>query len=629
MRSHNSRASRALEWIARLPLLGEPELARLLRIDEVDARGLRRVLERQGWIEWFVPGSDALQQRRLSFVREEVLPELAAALGIGLGALPAHLAVLRRDLLARIVRVELTASVNRFFSELTSWPALPGLELEDARSLPLARSRAGRWWLSSVEGYGCLRAGPLRAPFFVAWDRAAAPNLHRRARVDVWFSTATAVTAHWGAEGLPPLLLVCADRRARATWERSIRRAAERMDGWPPEVLLTNARELAADSPGGATWHDPVSGRAGPLLERLGWGEAPPFPRLRLPDELVAPPQPGAALTLRRWAPAAAADSRTPTVERGAAIAMTTDRDEKRLLEWVGRLPLVTTPQLASLTDLPEAAAERRLERLLRSSVVRFDSDVAPGDSPGRHLVLTPLGLRLLARRDGVPPARYARFAGVSAPRPNSGASSVRGAEIGIIHHRAHLLGVNRVMAQFARDARRAGGRLAVCRNEAQSTRRFRYEGRAAWIRPDGSGVLVLDGGPLPFVLEYDRGTLDSGDFGAKFGGYRRYFAAEAWCNDFAAEPVLLFVCADDRAEEHVARAARENRGGFAELPLLLAGESQSAPHARNPAGLLRPIWRSPYLEPGVPAEQPSPRQFPAAAGPAEEHYLGRRGPDV
>ena len=596
MSAHDSRASRALEWIARLPLLGEPELARLLGIEEVDARDVRRLLERQGWIEWFVPGTDAIEQRRLSFVREEAMPELAAAGDTAHLALPAHLPVRRRDTLARIARVELTASVNRFLSELSSWPGLPRLELEDARSLPLAGSPPERWWLPALEGYGCLRAGAQRAPFFVAWDRAAAPDLHRRARVGAWIAAAPTVAAHWGTEGLPQLLLVCAGRRARATWERSIRRAAERVDGRLPEVLLTGARELAAEGPAGAAWHDPVSGRTGPLLERLGWGKAPPLPRLRLPDELVAPPESGTALTLRRWAPAAAADSHTPAVERAAAIAMTTDRDEKRLLEWIGRLPLITRPQLANLTDLPDPAVDRRVERLLGSAVVRFDSDVAPGDSPGGHLLLTPLGLRLLARRDGVPPARCARFAGVSAPHPDPGVGPARGAMVDIIHHRDHLLGVNRVMARFAGDARRAGGMLAACRNEAQSTRRFRHEDRSAWIRPDGSGVVALDGRQFGFLLEYDRGTLDSGDFAAKFGGYRRYFAAEAWRQDFAAPPVVLFVCTDDRAEAHVVGAARQDRDASAALPLLLVSELQAAPHARNPAGLLGAIWRSPYL---------------------------------
>ena len=603
MSAPGSRASRALEWIARLPLLGEPELARLLGIDEVDARGLRRVLERQGSIEWFVPGSDALEQRRLSFVREAPLPALAAAVGTGLIALPAHLPVRRHDLLARIVRAELTASVNRFLSELSAWPDLPRLELEDARSLPLTSSPPERWWLPALEGYGCLRAGAQRAPFFVAWDRAAAPDQHRTTRVGAWIAAAPTVAAHWGAEGLPPLLLVCAGQRARSSWERSIRQAADRMDVRPAEILLTSARELAVDGPAGVTWHDPVTGRAGSLLERLGWGAAPLFPRLRLPDELPAPSRPATTPTLRRWAPGAANDPRTPVVERVAAIAMTTDRDEKRLLEWIGRWPLITAPQLASLTGLPGPAVERRVERLLRCAVVRVYDAAAPPDLAARHLLLTPLGLRLLARRDAVPPARYARLASVSAPHPDRRTDPLLPSTVAIVHHRAHLLGVNRVFAQIADDVRRAGGTLATCRNEAQSTRRFRHDDRAAWIRPDGSGVVALDGALLPFLLEYDRGTLDSGDFATKFGGYRRYFAAEAWRYDFAAEPVVLFVCADDRAEQHVAGAARRaDHESAARLPLLLTSEWRCAADSRNRAGLLGPIWRSLY--PGGPSHR-------------------------
>ena len=157
-----------------------------------------------------------------------------------------------------------------------------------------------------------------------------------------------------------------------------------------------------------------------------------------------------------------------------------------------------------------------------------------------------------------MPGARYARSGGVSAPATPA------------IRHREHLLGVNRVFAHLALDAALASGQLALRRNEAESTRHFRYDGRSAWIRPDGSGSVELGGRLWPFLLEYDRGTLDGGDYPAKFEGYRRYFAVEAWRADFEARPVLLFVCSDDRAEERVVRAARAHAS---ELPLLLTAD--------------------------------------------------------
>ncbi len=590
MSGPEARAARALEWIMRLPLLGEPELAWLLGVDVADVPVLRHALERAGWTESFVPGSSALRPRRLSFVREEALTDLARLLRVEPEALSAHLPVRRSDLLARIVRVEITAGVNRFLAALAGAPGAPGLELEDARSLPLAARPRERWWLPGVEGYGCLRAGSLRAPFLVAWDRAGAPDEHRRRRLGAWLASAAAAAARWGPAGPPPVLLVCAGWRARAAWERALERSAERAGGRPVEILLANAREVAAAGPAGVIWRDPTTGRAGSLLERLGWGLEPGIPRVRLPDGVTRLPRRPTAPGLRQWALGAAADSRTPAGARTAAIAMTTDGDEKRLLGWVGHWPLVTARQLASLAGVPEAAVQRRIERLLCLGAVRADEHAAPGEPPGARLVLAPPGLRLLARREGVPPARYARFAGVGAPGTGSPSGAVR--------HRAHQLGVNRVMARLAADARAAGGRLSACRNEARSTRRFRHGGRAAWIRPDGSGVIASSGGRVPFLLEYDRGTLDSGDFAGKFGGYLRYYAARAWRRDWSSEPALLFVCADDRAEHRVARAAwRAGPRCDVRVPLLLTSEWRFAQRRPVPAGLMGPVWWSPCAE--------------------------------
>ena len=87
------------------------------------------------------------------------------------------------------------------------------------------------------------------------------------------------------------------------------------------------------------------------------------------------------------------------------------------------------------------------------------------------------------------------------------------------------------------------------------------HEGRIAWIRADASGVLVRGAEARPFLLEYDRGTLDSGDYRAKFEGYRRYYAAGEWEDHFPREPALLFVCSDHRAEARVGRAVNEWTG--------------------------------------------------------------------
>ena len=107
--------------------------------------------------------------------------------------------------------------------------------------------------------------------------------------------------------------------------------------------------------------------------------------------------------------------------------------------------------------------------------------------------------------------------------------------------------------------------------------------------------MIAVSGRRAPFLLEYDRGTLDSGDFAAKFGGYRRYYAGRFWRRDWSSEPALLFVCRDDRAEERVTRAAwRASPRCDVRVPLLLTSEWHFAQRRPVPAGLLGPVWWSP-----------------------------------
>ena len=160
MRDEAARLSRALEWLARLPLCGEPELAGLLDVDEEDARRLIHQLSARGWTETVAAGSPELEQRRLAVIRDEAMPALAAALRGDRTSLASAIPARPRDLSRRVARLEVTVSVNRFFSDLADDFRCAGLaNLADARSLPLAVPPAERWWLPNIEAYGCLRSG--------------------------------------------------------------------------------------------------------------------------------------------------------------------------------------------------------------------------------------------------------------------------------------------------------------------------------------------------------------------------------------------------------------------------------------------------------------------------------------
>ena len=194
--------------------------------------------------------------------------------------------------------------------------------------------------------------------------------------------------------------------------------------------------------------------------------------------------------------------------------------------------------------------------------------------------VLTEKGIRFLAEQAGVTPAVLQKRGGI---RPRKGWT---GDQQPGVRHVEHTIGTDRVLARLATDARAKGGRLVEVRNDAESACGFTdARGRASAVRPDASGIVEVAGIRLPFLLEYDRGTLDAGDFRGKFEGYRRYYAGQHWRAAFEREPLLLFVCVDARAERRVLDGARS---GSSAAPLLATTEVRC-----GRSGAFEAIWQA------------------------------------
>ncbi|MDA0351924.1 MAG: replication-relaxation family protein [Chloroflexi bacterium] len=472
-----------------------------------------------------------------------------------------------------------------------------GLQLVDARALPASGSAADRWWPSGVDAYGCLRAGELYAPFFVAWDRSRAPAAHRRQRVSSWRSFVNAEST-WGACGVPPTVIVCAGGRQLEQWAGTLERGAGNGAADRPHVILGLAADLAIADAGDEIWWVPGVPRPALLIERLAWGPAPPA-GLQPPSlAAIAGPLPAVS---RRRAPLRTSATSTATAvarpanvrERLAALTLATDAEEKLLTEWVGQHPLLEAAQLAVLLARPVETIERRIERLVRCEVIETITRWADGDRvTPRRLALTNLGLSWLAARDGVPPRRYAEHGAVAATSGSSGTTSTR--LDGLLRHFEHSVGVNRVLVRLASDARLAGHHLREWRSEAASTRRFRDGERSYWIRPDAGGVLQSAQARHEFLLEYDRGTERAANHRSKLVGYHRYFATRQFESDYDGRPVVLVVSTSDEAEHRIARAVREAEREFeARLPLLLTTEWRFARDPYNSLGLLGPLWRT------------------------------------
>ncbi len=599
----------ALECLVRLPLLGDRELGRLLRVTEREALSLRRELERLGWVEWVMPDSAQIQARRRSFLRPDAVPDLAALLGRPPEELAARVAVRRVEALAGIAAMEAAVGVNSLLVGLAGGSGVRGVSLADARRLPwdrrgplhagAARTRdsvrlfAPRdlWYPGGVAAYGCLRSAGRFAPFFVAWDRAGAPAWHRRELLRRWVRFRLAENP-WGPAALPPVVVAAASEAALAQWSDAARRLEFRGDRL--ELVLATVRDLASAGPGAAIWRTP-SAPGGALLARLlDWRPGGSLPPASLPPAWPAlealprregpasPPLRSRARLLRRRRLVARSRS-----ARVALVSLATDAEEKRLLEYVGRNPLLDEEQLSALLELPLEATRRRLERLLGLGVVAPASRGARDDAePTRRFLLATPGLRWLAARDRVPLATYARYGTAIALSGSGGTRLTRPSRA--YHHFDHTVGVNRALVRFAVDARATGARLQAWYPEAASERWFVLpDGRGARICPDGAGVLVRGPETCSFLLEYDRGTMKVAQYREKLSNYRQYFALERWRADFPSRPLLLFACARYRGEPRVMRAAALWSPG---QELLLAPEW--AYRSGRDGGILGPVWR-------------------------------------
>ncbi len=607
MMAHDALRAYVLDWVIRQPLIGEPEIARWVAVDEPIARGLLHELTQWGWCESLEPGSRELEARRRYIVRPQAVPVLAAALGCA--TIERDVPVGLRDVLQRVARFEITVGVNGLLAELADHLRQHGPgELADARSLPLGKSARQPWWLVGASGYGCLRTGDRWAPFLVVWDRAAAPDDHRRVRVRAWLRARASVAERWAPDGLPPTLLVCPGEREQAVWERDLLRCLEADPFAVPSVLLATRESLRTDGVGGSIWRRPGDLAGAPLSGLLGWGGAPlpqvPWMRDR-PERLKE--LPGArGPSLRAWARDEVTRSTGPHWQRIGALAVVLVPGERLVIEWLVRFPLLAVAELAALTGEPVALIARRVEWLIRCGAIRValrsttewvEEGRSGMDRDEDRYVLTDKGIRFLAERAGVSPAAL-RSGGA---RPTK---HWAGEEHAGVRHVEHTIGVNRFLARLAVDARDAGGRLAEARNDAESAHGFTDTGgRNSAIRPDASGIIEVGEVRVPFLLEYDRGTLDAGDFRGKFEGYRRYYEVGAWTSRFEHEPLLLFVCVDQRAERRVLDAARAAAGP---LPLLAITEGRC-----EEDGTLGASWQTPagerrglLMESGAPSEQ-------------------------
>ncbi|MDI6857186.1 MAG: replication-relaxation family protein [Dehalococcoidia bacterium] len=522
----------AIGWLARLPFLGAEELLLLLGIRKPQVARVLAELEKLGWVEWIRASSPELDEERLNVLTDGCVPRLAEHFGLSEQELQLTFSVGRKEILERLTRLETTAGFNRFAAELVAAVRDDEeVELEDMRSLPWRRP-AQAWWPPEVEGYGCLRWGPWRAPFFVAWDRAGAPPFHRRKRVGAWCAFREG-DHRWGRDDIPPILVVCPREVEAEQWARAVLASSDRRQAPRLPVFLTEVLCALVGGPLGSVWRRPDGTVRAHLCERLVWRPAVPSEagtvRVKNPTEQLDSVS-ASGPTLREWATQvvdAGETARTrSSLERLAAHSLLTSPTEKRALEWLGHHPLLSADDLAVILRVSGQLAARVLDSLAHYDLVQSTDKALENEAaPPHRYYLTDVGLKLLAARDGVPPRRYARYGIVAASTPKKQGGGRLGT---LLRQLDHTVGVNRFFVRLIADGAKNGPRLIRWLSASEAAQRFTYGEATHWLRPDGAGDIYWQGEIHRFYLEWDRGTVKLPDLVEKCRLYAAYYASLA-----------------------------------------------------------------------------------------------------
>lgn len=522
----DARRSETLAWVARLTFVSASQLALLLGDPEPTVNPRLRALERQGWLDWVdspVPDAGAA---RLYVLTGEARKWVGERFAADPQSLPLPLAT--NEILHRLAGIEATIAFNRFVAELGSACRRDSeLELSEALALPVRRREA--WWPPGVHGLVVLQQGERVAPLFVAIGHPAAPAVHRATTVAGWYAHRNG--GRRSAQGAP-ITVLAADDRTADEWKQTLAGAAERRGALPLDVLVAS----------------PGTGFHGRLLAVLRWHSQP---RACQPMTAVfdgAPETLPRSLRLHEWARQvlgeAPARARRAQRERAAALSLFTSLEQIRLLETIGRLPLLTESDLRLVLAVPPPLLSRQVERAERDGLI--DAVIRPNGQ--KHFVLGEFGLRLLAARAGVPFQRFANHTPFVAALPGVASGRLQT----LVRQFEHTVGANSFMLACLRGGPGADSpTLAVWQNPIEAVVRFECGGVRRALRPDGAGEVVQEGSPRSFFLEWDRGTERINVLLEKLTRYAAYYRSAS----AASADALLVVTPTPHREIVVWRA--------------------------------------------------------------------------
>lgn len=541
------RQSETLAWVLRLPFVSAAQLALLLGDPEPTVSTALRVLARAGWLDWVDSPAPDTQAGRLYLLTDQARKWVSQ----GLASYPDTVAgpppLADTEILHRLASIQSTIRFNGFTTSLAAATRCePGVELLDGGTLPLRRR--GAWWPPGVHGLVVLQHGEHIAPLFVATDHLAAPAVHRAATVAAWYSHRD---ANQQSALAAPIVILAAEERRSEEWSQAIVHAADRRGVLPLDILVAPSDLALPAALRARVWHTATSEAAVSLLTGLTRRRPQSITCARVASTFNGAPETlPRSVRLYEWGRQNL--GQTPTKarraqrERIAALSLAASSEQVRLLETVGRLPLLTESELALVLISPPSLLRRQLERAAQHGLI----ETVTGPTESRHFVLAEFGLRLLAARAGVPFRRFANHT----PFLSALLGAAGGRLQTLVRQFEHTVGANSFMLACLRGSSgTATPRLVSWRNPLESVVRFESGGVRRTLRPDGAGEVLHKGRRRWFFLEWDRGTERIAILMEKLDRYVRFYGAARTRS--VDRPFLLIVTTSTAREDLIWRA--------------------------------------------------------------------------
>ncbi|TAK36101.1 MAG: hypothetical protein EPO21_03905 [Chloroflexota bacterium] len=172
---------------------------------------------------------------------------------------------------------------------------------------------------------------------------------------------------------------------------------------------------------------------------------------------------------------------------------------EVELLALLADKPLLNGNQIVALRTSSTSLTLRLLLHLESRGLLSCSVPAGRAHIPvNRYYHLSSDGIRVLARREGITPGRFAREHWLSPARLTMLFNSLE-----------HTRGSHQFFVDLALEARKHDDQaLLVWQGEVAATRRYLWHGESRLLRPDGYGVYRKHGRVLPFYLEWDSGNM-------------------------------------------------------------------------------------------------------------------------